>query len=78
MNITRALRLSAFLICTEIAFGGDFALSDADIWQPLRQFLGTWEGDVAGEPGTGKAERIYRFTLDDRFIQITNKSVYSP
>jgi hypothetical protein len=52
--------------------------TEADVWRPLRPFLGTWEGEVHGEPGTGKAERSYAFTLHDRFIQITNKSVYPP
>ena len=41
-------------------------------------FIGKWEGDVKGEPGAGKAERSYGFTLNDRFIQISNTSVYPP
>src|SRR6266508_1912622 len=78
MNITRAFRLLAFLICTQFAFGSDPGQTQTDVWQPLRQFLGTWEGNVNGEPGTGKTERTYRFTLRDQFIQITNRSVYPP
>jgi hypothetical protein len=78
MNITRTLRLLAFLICTAFAFGSDSGPTETAVWRPLRRFLGTWEGDVKGEPGTGKAERTYRFTLRDHFIQITNKSVYPP
>jgi hypothetical protein len=78
MNITQAFRLLAFLICTQFAFGSDPGQTQTDVWQPLRQFLGTWEGNVNGEPGTGKAERTYRFTLRNQFIQITNRSVYPP
>lgn len=49
-----------------------------DPWQPVRGLLGAWEGDVKGEPGSGKCEREYRLTLKDKFIQVTNKSTYPP
>jgi hypothetical protein len=49
-----------------------------DPWEPVRVLLGTWEGDAQGRPGSGKAEREYRLTLRDRFIQVTNKSTYPP
>jgi hypothetical protein len=49
-----------------------------DPWQPLRGLLGSWEGDVRGEPGSGKSEREYRLTLNDRFIQVNGKSTYPP
>ena len=50
----------------------------ADPWIPLRSFIGEWEGESHGEPGKGKATRTYAFTLNNRFIQETNKSVYAP
>ncbi|HET9367009.1 MAG TPA: hypothetical protein VFO22_02980 [Candidatus Udaeobacter sp.] len=50
----------------------------ADPWKPLRVFIGKWEGDVAGEPGTGKTEREYAFILKEHFIQVLNKSTYPP
>jgi hypothetical protein len=78
VNITRAFRLLIFLFCSAITLGSDSGPTEADVWQPLRPFLGQWEGDVQGEPGTGKAERTYAFALRERFIQITNKSVYPP
>jgi hypothetical protein len=78
MNITRTLCLLTFPICTAFALGSDSGPTETDVWRPLRHFLGKWEGDVNGEPGMGKAERTYRFTLRDHFIQITNKSVYPP
>ncbi len=49
-----------------------------DPWAAFRFFVGNWEGDARGEPGTGKASRIYRFVLGDRFLQVTNHSVYAP
>lgn len=52
--------------------------SKADPWQPVRVLLGSWEGDARGEPGSGKSEREYQLTLNDRFIQINGKSTYPP
>lgn len=49
-----------------------------DPWQPMRRLLGSWEGGSQGEPGSGKSEREYRFTLKDRFIQVNGKSTYPP
>jgi hypothetical protein len=49
-----------------------------DPWKQLRAFIGNWEGDVSGEPGAGKAEREYAFILNNRFIQVLNKSTYPP
>jgi hypothetical protein len=50
----------------------------SDPWQPLRVLIGKWKGDSQGQPGTGKSEREYHFTLNNRFIQVTNRSVYPP
>lgn len=50
----------------------------ADPWIPLRSFIGQWEGESQGEPGKGKATRTYAFTLNNRFIQETNESIYPP
>lgn len=50
----------------------------ADPWIPLRAFIGQWEGESQGEPGKGKSTRTYAFTLNNRFIQETHKSVYPP
>jgi hypothetical protein len=54
------------------------APKQADPWQPVRGLLGSWEGDVRGEPGTGRSEREYRLTLSDRFIQVKSTSTYPP
>ena len=52
--------------------------TEADWWKPLRVFIGRWEGEVNGEPGTGKAEREYSLILNDKFIHIVNRSTYPP
>ena len=49
-----------------------------DPWFPLRAFIGQWEGESQGEPGKGNATRTYAFTLNNRFIQETHKTVYPP
>jgi hypothetical protein len=48
------------------------------LWLPLQPFLGHWKGDGGGEPGEGKYERHYQYTLDKKFIEIRNKSTYPP
>lgn len=49
-----------------------------DNWKPLRFLAGSWEGDVTGQPGSGKSLREYRFVLNDRYLEVRNKSVYPP
>ena len=49
-----------------------------DPWAPLRFFQGRWEGETHGRPGLGKSVREYRFVLNDRFLQVNNKSLYPP
>ena len=50
----------------------------ADPWQPLRYFLGRWQGTGTGKPGESQVEREYRFVLDEQFIQLTDRAVYEP
>jgi hypothetical protein len=47
-----------------------------DLWQPLRFFAGAWEGTSKGEPGEGNVEREYHFALQNRFLEVFNKSTY--
>jgi hypothetical protein len=47
-----------------------------DAWAPVRYLVGTWDGDVNGEPGTGKSVREYRFVLNNRYLEVRNKSSY--
>ena len=75
---SRTICLLTFLFCSAIVLSSDSDKIQADVWGPLRPFLGQWEGAIHGEPGTGRAERSYVFALRERFIQISNKSVYPP
>ena len=47
-------------------------------WEPLRFFVGSWTGVGTGQPGTSTVERDYSFTLNDRFLEVRNKSTYLP
>jgi hypothetical protein len=47
-------------------------------WEPLRFFVGSWTGIGNGQPGTSSVEREYSFALNDRFLEVRNKSTYLP
>ncbi|MCI0388026.1 MAG: hypothetical protein MOB07_04565 [Acidobacteria bacterium] len=49
-----------------------------DIWEPLKYFIGSWEGTAKGQPGNGKVEREYQFVLNGKYLSAKNKSTYSP
>ena len=44
---------------------------------PLR-LVGQWEGTGTGKPGVSKVQREYRLVMNDKFIQVQNRSVYAP
>jgi hypothetical protein len=50
----------------------------ADPWKPVAVLIGQWEGKASGQPGTGRAQREYKFILNEHFIHITNRSTYPP
>ena len=41
-----------------------------DTWEPLRFFVGNWEGTGNGQPGVSKTQREYRFVLGNKFLQV--------
>lgn len=49
-----------------------------DVWEPLRFFVGEWEGNGEGKPGVSKTSREYRLVLSDKFVEIRNRSQYEP
>jgi hypothetical protein len=49
-----------------------------DVWEPLRFFVGSWEGSGKGQPGSSTIGRDYQFVLNGKFLQVKNKSTYSP
>jgi hypothetical protein len=48
------------------------------LWAPFRWFAGDWTGDSEGQPGKGKYERNYTVIFNKKFIEVKNKSTYSP
>lgn len=50
----------------------------ADKWEPFRFFIGKWTGTNTGQAGNGIYERTYQFVLNNRFIEVRNKSTYPP
>ena len=57
-----------------------FAQTDKkpDVWEPLRYFIGTWEGTSKGQAGTGRSERQYTFIMNGNYVEVRNRSVYPP
>ena len=49
-----------------------------DVWEPFRFFVGEWEGKGEGKPGISNTTREYRFVLNNKFIQVRNRSQYDP
>jgi hypothetical protein len=49
-----------------------------DIWEPLKFFVGAWQGTSQGQPGQGVCVREYQFALNGKFLQVRNKSTYAP
>lgn len=56
-----------------------FAQTKQDsLWMPFKKFIGKWEGTSEGQPGKGKYERSYEFILNNKYIEVKNKSTYPP
>ena len=49
-----------------------------DVWQPLKFFIGEWEGFGKGQPGNSTLARTYKFVLNGKYIQVVNKTTYVP
>ncbi len=47
-----------------------------DPWQPIRFFVGEWQGTADGQSGTGTVIRSYSFVLKDRFLHEKNVTIY--
>lgn len=74
------IRLKGFAL-TPIAWIACFLLpaqttTAPDVWKPVRILAGTWEGEVSGQPGSGKCQREYRFVLNNKYLEVRNKSTY--
>jgi hypothetical protein len=67
-----------FIACLTTMAGGQGSAPKPDRFAAVRFLVGTWQGEQAGKPGRGTAERTYAFVLNDRFLQETNTSTYPP
>jgi hypothetical protein len=67
----------AFLVVSPLLSFSQMTKQDS-VWLPLRFMIGTWSGTSEGQPGKGKYERSYELVLNKKFIEVRNKSSYSP
>lgn len=44
----------------------------------MRYFVGAWAGSGSGQPGLSTIDREYGFVLNERFLEVRNKSTYKP
>lgn len=49
-----------------------------DPWVVFKPFLGKWTGEGSGESGKGAYERSYQMIMDNRFLEVRNKTTYPP
>ena len=72
--------MAAFLLIVLLTPSILFAQEEKkkDVWEPLKFFLGSWEGQGEGRPGVSKAQREYKFVLQGKFLEAQNKSIYEP
>jgi hypothetical protein len=73
----RILKTLAFFLSVFPVIASGQAKQDS-IWYPMQFFIGTWSGTGGGEPGKGNYERTYQFILNNKYIEVNNKSVYPP
>ncbi len=75
-----ALLLTASLILPSVVLRAMAAPTNQqpDVWQPLKFFVGSWEGTAKGQVGEGKVERQYQFVLKNKYLNATHKSTYPP
>ncbi len=63
-----------FISCVYGQDGGE----KTDMWQPLRYFLGKWEGYGSGKAGYGKGQREYTLILNDQYMYYSERTVFKP
>jgi hypothetical protein len=71
-------QIAALIFFLLVATGAQAEDNKTDPWQPLRFIIGSWQGTVSGQSGSGTVSRSYEFILNDKFIQENNTSTYPP
>jgi hypothetical protein len=72
------LSVSVLAILFLPLFIGGQTRPSTDVWEPLKFFVGKWEGTGSGQPGVSKVQREYQMVLKDKFMQVQNRSTYEP
>jgi hypothetical protein len=54
------------------------ASAPTDALASVAPLVGRWTGTTEGQPGNGTVERDYERVLNNRFIQVRNRSTYPP
>lgn len=67
----------ALLIISPVLSFGQLTKQDS-VWLPFKNMIGKWSGTSEGQPGKGKYERSYEIVLNNKFIEVKNKSTYPP
>ena len=79
--ICQRWRIAAIAACCVLSVSGLASAGQsggATALAAIQPFVGKWQGTSEGQPGTGTLTREYRFILEDRFVEETNRSVYPP
>ena len=77
MALSRLIAITAALLVLPSFISGQ-TRPRTDVWTPLRNLVGKWEGTGNGKPGLSKVHREYRLVLNDKFLHVQNRSVYDP
>jgi len=48
------------------------------MWTNLNFLIGSWQGVGSGQAGNSNVERSYQLILNDKFLEVRNKSTYPP
>lgn len=49
-----------------------------NVWEPLKYFVGSWEGQGTGKWGISTAEKVNEFIMNGQYLFTKHKSVYKP
>ena len=48
------------------------------MWTNLKFLIGSWRGIGSGQAGSSNVERSYQLILNEKFLEVRNKSTYPP
>jgi hypothetical protein len=49
-----------------------------DVWDPLKFFIGTWEGTGEGKSGVSEVLKEFQFVLGGKYLRMTTKANFEP